>query len=1098
LDKCKICNTGFKKGRNLIVSCAQCTAPFHSLCSTQSNSLFLKYGDDLFCHLCTFPFSDTENDDEIFVFNPDPYVVLDHNTIRVRIKTLKGGLRIAHINVQSINSLKIHKLQHFVAETKIDVLSLTETWLDNKSTDNLEFPDYTFFRQDRINKKGGGILTYVHNRLTVTEIHLQAKFDNDTQFLVISIQYPNSKPLIILTLYRPPGNALTNDDPFFVILTELSTELIEISNDICILGDFNINLLSTNYPPTTKILSLLNNNGLIQQITHPTRVTKSSATLIDHIYYTKPKYVREAGVIPLDISDHHLTFIVLKKPKVHYNPKIINTRNYKDINNEKLLKEFCKEGLFKNTLDALHVDNKIDSFNNTSCNVLNKYCPKVTRRIKSRPATPWIDGPIKRMIHRVHFLRGQKSKLAAKLIKSPSEENEAKLDEAENEYKSNRNITNGALKHAHNKHFQTEFSKKQTPKQSWNTFKTLIGDADQARQVKLLLCDGIQIKDTKSIMSLLAEAFQVPRPDPTFFLIRFHSSLRPMEFPEFDFSSISKIILDTKSDCGHGVHGIPAKVIKYFCGQLSLPIADIFHNALLTGSFPNAWKTAAVVPVLKKNCDLTNPLSYRPISTLPFLSKVFEKYISQLILNHLFEHNIKLNPHQYGFRTHRSTFQAIADLTQLIYEYVDKKLFTAVVFIDLTKAFDSITYEKLLIKLRDAFKFPTYLLKLIANYFLDRYFKLTINNAVSDNYKLHAGVPQGSVLGPLLFILFFDDLSNLLLDIAQFFADDVAITLADKCLVNLIRRMTELLEEVNAWCAGNDLSLNSKKTKILFITKPAKFKSKVKKLNQTVITPIPSHIATTFGDIEIVDKFIYLGLTLDKTLNFALHISKINNLISFKAQQLIKNKRSISSKLFPTIFKATVMPYLDYALPAFCHNPDLQNVQKTINHFLKCYFVKGYQFRRSHYINQSKLDKLTNLTADSTMGKVKLKSKPFKSVSQKDILYYHKEFGLQTVRERSDYLTLTTMHNIKYNDLNNRLNSLFDTNDNTNGSSSRLLNIPVTRVSAFLSTSYRCRAIKLYNSLPKTIKAIDIYDNFKDSLKQHIATTRLKDYVFFQ
>jgi hypothetical protein len=237
-----------------------------------------------------------------------------------------------------------------------------------------------------------------------------------------------------------------------------------------------------------------------------------------------------------------------------------------------------------------------------------------------------------------------------------------------------------------------------------------------------------------------------------------------------------------------------------------------------------------------------------------------------------------------------------------------------------------------------------------------------------------------------------------------------------------------------------------------------------------------------------------LGLLIDESLTFHDHIKQINAKIKFKSQQLIHHKRAISSALFPTIFKSTVMPYVDFSLPLFGHCTSLYLLQDSIDFFLKCYYVKGYAYRRFHYVNDSKA---VNNAHDPSLGKVKQKSR-LKPVGTNDMLSFYERFGLQTVHERAAYLTLTTLHTILNLNHNKHLQELFVTSSDQSRHSSRLLNLATHRVSPFARTSFRHRAIKFFNSLTPQLKSQNLTYPFRDGLRAWLTQKRLNNYVFFK
>jgi Reverse transcriptase (RNA-dependent DNA polymerase) len=1094
LSNCNLCSKRFKRGRIMAYRCLNCFNFAHDVCISSRSSLITITENGLLCHQCVFPFALCDNEDDIFQNLP---TVLSHGFTDIDCITLQKGLIIGHLNIRSLNQIKIEQLKVYMNRFSLDIFTISESWLNDFSTENININNYTFFRKDRV-RRGGGLLTFVHNKFAVKLLSPDIIFENEVEYQIFSISFTNTIPMIIINFYRPP-EYLSVQDSFFVNLNNLIHFAVNITNDICILGDFNLDLCSQ-YPAAHELASQLLKYGLKQLIKFPTRISNNSATLIDHIYYNKNDFVADAGTLPSDFSDHEIVYVILKKPKKHFAPKIIHTRNYENLDSPLILKALQRESLYKSIFDAINVNTKLRLFTNICLSQIDTFCPTITRRIKSRITSPWFDKTIDALCHQTLNLKRKINKSNLKIRQNPDSES---LVNIRNlllvEYKKLRNARNGAIKQSSNSFYKLKFNAAVTPKQSWLIYKTLIGDNVQPKKIISLNSDITNITDPQGIAECLADAFAVKKSDPTIFLINYHKSIIVDSLTDITIDSeyIISLISNTKGDSASGIDGLPTKIIKKFINEFEPVISDIFRNSFLSGIFPNEWKSATITPFLKKDGQALDPLSYRPISTLPFLSKVFEKYLSNLILQHMIEKKIKLNDAQYGFRKGKSTFHAILDLTHRIYELLDKNLFTLTVFLDLSKAFDSITYSKLILKLKAKFQFPDYILKLVVHYLLDRSFKINLGDFTSKSFPLFSGVPQGSVLGPLLFLLYFDDMTDCLNEIVTLYADDIASPLGDENIAILFQRLGSFLNNVDEWCKDNDLTLNAKKSKFMVFEKPLKFQGRRGKHASNC--RIPSHFDASFGRIERVNSFCYLGINFDTRLTFDNHIKKINAKMKYKAQQLISNKRAITDKLFPVIFKATVLPHLDYALPIFGNSHDLAKIQDTIDFFLKCYYVKGYCYRRFQHVNTAKAKALMlRNNPNPTLGKVKIKTKNNTTVGTRDLLSFYEKIGIQTVIERLRFLTLTTLYSILKGDFNKHLRHLFVDPKLPLRSSKRMGNITVKRTSSFLRNGYQYRATVLFNSLPNKLKAIDdSTSRFKNELKQWLTNGRLNDYVFF-
>jgi hypothetical protein len=215
-------------------------------------------------------------------------------------------------------------------------------------------------------------------------------------------------------------------------------------------------------------------------------------------------------------------------------------------------------------------------------------------------------------------------------------------------------------------------------------------------------------------------------------------------------------------------------MLKIAKDEVALPLKIIFEKWLLTGKYPSLWKKANVQPVHKKS-SRQDKQNYRPISLLPIFSKIFEKILFDPIYNHLNENNL-LSKHQSGFRPGDSTINQLLAITHNIFESFEEGCETRALFLDISKAFDKVWYESLIFKLRQN-GIEGKLLDLLTDYLSDRQQRVVLNGVHSSWLPLNSGVPQGSVLGPLLFLIYINDLTDNISSSIKLFADDASLFL---------------------------------------------------------------------------------------------------------------------------------------------------------------------------------------------------------------------------------------------------------------------------------------------------------------------------------
>ena len=360
---------------------------------------------------------------------------------------------------------------------------------------------------------------------------------------------------------------------------------------------------------------------------------------------------------------------------------------------------------------------------------------------------------------------------------------------------------------------------------------------------------------------------------------------------------------------------LSTKILKPALMLLCDKLTFIYNLCFQNSCFPKAWKKAIVTP-LPKDGDLSLCTNYRPISQLPLPGKILEQIIHNRVDTFCTTNNI-LNENQGGFRKQHSTISTIATFTDELYNAINNKTFSLVAYIDLSKAFDTINHIILLQKL-NKLGIRGKSLGLITNYLNDRYQKAVVNGTESDLKNISCGVPQGSVLGPLLFLLYINDLCNTITNCNTYlYADDTALVASAPDLFTAHSNLQHDLENVANWCKGNKLSINVKKTKGMLIGT----RSMVKK--RCNVPPIRIQGST----IDLVFQYKYLGVTIDELLSFRAHLNNTIKIVAHKISLLGRIRFYITEEAALKIYKSMILPYLDYGDIFFMH-ANLKQIRK--------------------------------------------------------------------------------------------------------------------------------------------------------------------------
>ena len=347
-----------------------------------------------------------------------------------------------------------------------------------------------------------------------------------------------------------------------------------------------------------------------------------------------------------------------------------------------------------------------------------------------------------------------------------------------------------------------------------------------------------------------------------------------------------------------GPFSIPNRVLKEFNKVFAFPISHIFNLSLDSGVFPKKMKIAIVIPVYKKD-DSLDCNKYRPISFLPNISKIFEKLIKDRLSKFL-EESKCLFPKQFGFRNKHSTTHALIDLTETIRKACDNDEFACGVFLDFKKAFDTVNH-KILLKKLEHYGVRGHAVKWFSSYLAERKQYTSVNNMNSQADEISYGVPQGSVLGPLLFLIYINDLNSAIkFSHIRHFADDTNILYRDKSLRKINQRINFDLRNINEWLRANRIALNTNKTEIIMFRTPRK--ALTRKMNFRV------------SGQKIVPKQSVknLGLIIDEFLHWKTYFTILRAKLERSIGLLAKLRYFVSTNLLRTVYYSIFDSYLRY------------------------------------------------------------------------------------------------------------------------------------------------------------------------------------------
>ena len=844
-------------------------------------------------------------------------------------------LTIKHINAQSLQG-HFDEIALLIRERKIDILCVSETWLTplvaNKYVD---IPDFNIFRHDL--KPGGGVCIYVRSDLKVTRI--EPKVENGTlvEDIWLQIQFKKLPSIIIGTIYRHP-KALS--DSFDYILS-LFKEICLRNKPVFILGDLNDDLLLQQ----AKLHKIIKIMKLSQVIEKPTRITETSKTLIDVLITNKNEMIVHTDVVPCPVADHELVCacINLSKPK-----RIPETKTYrclKDYSPEILCNLILEHNAALNgMLNTDDIDIQVPILTRVMNDCIDNCAPTVTKLI-SRPPAPWIDQNIKTdmkvrdEINRC--LKADRENLALQI-----------------EHKERKKAVKSSLHMAKTKYFQEEFEKcgRNTTKK-WKVAKKLIPENRNKSNKQMFSNVQDKVEKFNQFFSQVGEetfrktqdSFQNTNTNagnPTNHRVRTRTEPN-FERPLFRPTPVSVEVVILTFKRLKETHAIGSDNIAYCFIRDSLPVTSFYitvivNTSIVTGLYATFWKHALVVPAFKSG-DYEDPSNFRPISILPVISKILERIVADQLPEYL-ETNRLISNTQHGFRSKLSTETALLAITEEIYENIDSNKISLLSLLDLSKAFDSVNHEFLLKKMQvlyiDRFWFEDYL--------SNRTQSVKMDNHISSKIKIDFGVPQGSILGPILFLIFVNDTNQLGINckIAQF-ADDTQIlhTGTVKEINLLIQDAENTLTQAKNYFNRNGLLVNPNKTQCIFIG------------SRQNIARIPEDIIIRFDNSEINPSLYVknLGIYFDQYMTFERHIDEMYKKIMGSLMYLNRIKNQVTSDMRVTLVQALALGYLNYCpnIWGTTSKTQLQRVQKLQNFAAKVAVGSGKKYdRATPYINK--------------------------------------------------------------------------------------------------------------------------------------------------
>ena len=808
-------------------------------------------------------------------------------------------MRLYYQNVRGLNT-KIQQVFNFICaqERQLDFFALTETWLNDSVGGSEIFPDdYNVVRTDRKHstvgrQRGGGVLLAIRSGLRFRSLNIVETCPLFNSVPLVDIVEINllhgTHSLNIFVVYIPPssGEQLSS---FFEALESL---LIRYPSQSLILGDFNISKYadSLSSPVGDHGVRVLNNFCSFSNLRQHNFVRNKNDRILDLILSSEHCHVEAAEDLLVDEDSHHpalyVKFAKISKAELakQVDNNLTSSFNFRRAHIPSLYNAILEISWLK-VLAASDANTAVDYFYAELYYVLERFVPKTTPK-KRKVYPPWFTTDIKQKLRQKYLnwrhykktgngmfltrFRELRSEVKQNLRVSCADfirQTESQIDMQPNKFWSF--VNSRSSKHAFPDHIlyegRTLDNKREVIEGFASHFAKCFSTPDQRGGCDRSGRDG-------AADSAADDLFSIHYPSDIDILEGFRK-IKP------NFSS--------------GPDGIPGFLVSDCRHVFVEPLRHIFKLIIAGSAFPEKWKVSRVVPIFKNGAksDVSN---YRPIAILGNFCKVFEHFLYEKIMHYVKD---KISVSQHGFISGRSTVTNLFVMSQYISDHLDKSSQVDVVYTDFSKAFDHLDHNRLLYKLQ-SFNFSVDLINLFRSYLWNRSQYVEHVGVRSRIFQAVSGVPQGSILGPLLFNLFVNDITTKLSTNHLLYADDMKLFLntssVDDCL-----RLQHDLDETSSWCRENRLTLNISKCSVISYHR--------------LRNPILFDYTINGQVLDRKDNIKDLGVVFDSQLSFSIHVETMVKKCYKCMGFIMRNSKDFSQNTQLRLFNAFVRSRLEYA-----------------------------------------------------------------------------------------------------------------------------------------------------------------------------------------
>ena len=950
-----------------------------------------------------------------------------HKLLISQVKSDKG-LRICHLNVRSLYG-KIDEIRVIVLSSEIDIFCISESFLDDSiSNSEIDIPGYDIERRDRPNGRGGGVLMYIKSG---TKYKPRPDIGNTSNRVEsIWIEIISSKRSVsshlICCIYRPPSSNVTYYNEMLDVIEKAMSE----DKEVVLLGDLNYNYQLDESLSSNPIHYIENLFGLNQLIIENTRVTKSTSTLLDVILTSDRNSHANNKVFKFALSDHYLIYTCIKNVNVENVHKTIEFRSYKNFNEALFVKDISECITFHDIeMNAITcIESTWDLWLKSFISISDRHAPRISTRVRNKH-NPWITNEIVKVMYK----RDHAHKKAIQAITN---------EDLWFEYRRLRNFVTSKINEAKSSYLSDITPKlKHDSKSVWKELNRVTGNKKNANKVPSFISN----EKLNSFFSSIGQNLLSKLPQPGKLNWKNPECIYKFEFkpiePTCVLNHLKKLSLDSKLDVLH----MDTRLLNISATYIVNSLCCILNASLLTGVIPRDLKIARITPVYKGKGSKYDESNYRPISVIASLAMILEREVAKQVMKYLLDNDL-ICIDQFAFLKNHSTVTSLHRLVDDWFEAFNEGESVLACFFDVMKCFDSINHTILLQKL-SFYGFKELSHKWFSNYLTERQQLVSCNGKSSSLRYVTTGVPQGSALGPLLFILFINDFpQHIKNSLSNIFADDCCVYAFGKDLDQTKIKFQNSVNEANEWYINNNLPVNVPKSMCML--------------------SVPEHISNRLDDSQkllntkLNDEYLsqvsnapYLGMLMDSSLKWNDHVLKLCKRISGKLALLSRLRKFIDKDTLLLLYNNIIQPNIDYAISVWGYTSSLNRAMVTRLQHRAARIICG----NHDYINVRGAD-LAN------------------------------QLGMQSVETRRNYFTATLMFKIKNEIAPKRLIDLFvyskDTHDAvTRSSTNNYFQVPEPNYE-FYRNSFKYQGSLLWNSLHPQLQSSQDIMEFKRLYKK--------------